>query len=68
MFLGGESKVLSIENKVSAITHIKTFMLKLENRGAKLFVESIYGMLHPPPKSIYLACYSTPHGSILLEL
>ena len=33
MYLGGESKVLSIENKVSAVTYIETFILKLENRG-----------------------------------
>ena len=32
MYIGGESRVLSIENKVSAITHVETLILKLENR------------------------------------
>ena len=33
MYLGNESKILSIENKVSTITYIKTFILKLENES-----------------------------------
>ena len=32
MYLGCELEVLSIENKVSTITYIETFILKLENR------------------------------------
>ena len=32
MYLGGEAKKgLPIENRVSAMTNIKTFMIKLEN-------------------------------------
>ena len=32
MYLGSESKVLSIKNKVSALTYIETFMTKIENQ------------------------------------
>ena len=32
MYLDGELKALSIENKDSAITYIETFIIKLEHR------------------------------------
>ena len=32
MYLSGESRALSIENQVSAITNIETFMIKIENQ------------------------------------
>ena len=32
MYLGGELRALSIENKVNLITYIETFIVKLEDR------------------------------------
>ena len=33
MYLDGKSKALSIENKVSTIKYMETFIIKLGNRG-----------------------------------
>ena len=71
MYLGGESKVLSIENKVSAITYIETFILKLENRGINqvpnYLLKAYMGCWASPLKPIYLAHKLTPCGLISLD-
>ena len=64
MYLGDESKRLSIESKISVITNIEKLMIKLENRVIKkepnYLLKTYMKCWGPAPRPIYLG-QSQPH-------
>ena len=63
--------MLSIENKVSKITYIETFILKLENWGINQvsnYLLKAYMRCQALIKAHLFSIKSTPQSSILLEL
>ena len=62
MYLGGESKVLSIKDKVSAIIYVETFIIKLVNQVISQLLNHLIKTtwdFKAPPRFIYLARKST---------